>query len=725
MWNESLKEVAQPAVLSTSPSAVFRRDWAALPVGFGRWLLLGMWWLLVGLAGSPTGHKVWNPGKPYHDSLIVLFLLPALWVAWKWRRELARGVLHTVEGVLLLAFLGWATLSVAWARSGALGDEVVVVLYVLLFAGVWASLLAGQPRRFRHLLFWAGVGLGAAALVAMAVFPLRSSIWQAEDRLMAFGTLNNPNLAAFAFGAVVVWMTQLAVAGRWLRILHALTIVVLTLFVLMTFSRSAWLALIATQAAMLLGARHRHIRWRAAAMLLVAAVIIALGGWQYMRERGLSYRPQIFQQSFALFAQHPWLGLGMGSRYSIQVGDQVWLHSHNLLSHLAIMLGLPGLLLWMALWLAVGWRAWRYRHVVLGRVLLALWIYASVAWQFDAPMLLRRPDVEWLLGWLPLAMSMGLAWRIRDRAPEAAAPAAGTGAGMADKPRKVSLILLTYNWPEALAKVLDSIAAQSRLPDEVIVADDGSGESTRAVVEAAAKCFPVPLRHVWHEDLGFRAARCRNRGIAACRGDYIVLIDGDMVLHRHFVADHLALAEPGYFLQGGRFKTRPRETARLLAGGRPIFAPWADVDFHVFDGIKRLYAFRSLPLARWKSRGRNGGRVMSCNTSFWRADLLRVNGFDERMEGYGAEDRELAARLGNAGVRRRQVKWAGLAMHLDHPSRAQPDVDDMSLPNNRLFRATVVEHIVRCEQGVDRHLAEFAAPNTDAAVNASIAPADR
>lgn len=94
--------------------------------------------------------------------------------------------------------------------------------------------------------------------------------------------------------------------------------------------------------------------------------------------------------------------------------------------------------------------------------------------------------------------------------------------------------------------------------------------------------------------------------------------------------------------------------------------------------------------------------------SFWRDDLLRVNGFDERMEGYGAEDRELAARLGNAGVRRRQLKWAALAVHLEHASRAQPDVDDMSLPNNRLFRDTVEQHITRCERGIDTHLAEFA-----------------
>jgi glycosyltransferase involved in cell wall biosynthesis len=276
-----------------------------------------------------------------------------------------------------------------------------------------------------------------------------------------------------------------------------------------------------------------------------------------------------------------------------------------------------------------------------------------------------------------------------------------------------SLIVITYNWPEALDRVLAGVAAQTRLPDEVIVADDGSGEPTRALVERWAATFPRPLRHVWQEDLGFRAARCRNRGIAASRGDYILLIDGDMLLHPEFVADHLAFAERGYFLQGGRIKATAEETARLLAGGEPLFAPWSKADFGAFDGTRRHYAFRAPSLARWKARSRRGGRVMSCNMSFWRDDLLRVNGFDERMEGYGAEDRELAARLGNAGVRRRQLKWAALAVHLEHASRAQPDVDDMSLPNNRLFRATVEQRITRCERGIDAHLAEFAQTTDD------------
>ncbi|MFK2878135.1 glycosyltransferase [Rhodanobacter hydrolyticus] len=669
-----------------------------LPKWATRWLLLGMWWLVVGMAASPVGDKVWNPGKPYHMSLLLLFALPAVWWMAKHVRDFMRQAVVASEGPLLLVLLAWIMVSSLWANYGHVGDATFVVAYIALFVFSWAAVARNYPLLLSRLLYWGGIGLACAALVAMAMFPwrhLNTLDWRDQGRVVAFGLLNNPNIAAYAFGAAIVWMMQVPVLRRWQQVLRWLALAILATFVLSTDSRASWLAILAAVAATLLTARGNKARLSVLAILAAAAVAVALGGWRYLVERGLSYRPEIFSKAWRLIEQHPWRGLGMGSEYTIQAGGQVLPHSHNVLTHMAIMSGIPGLLLALALWLLTGWRAWCHRNSTIGGCLLALWVYTSVALQFDTPDIMLKPDVNWLLFWLPLALGMGLAWRRHDREM-----------AVAMRPR-VSLIVLTYNWPAALARVLQSVAAQTRLPDEVIVADDGSGAETRELIARIARDFPVPLRHAWQEDLGFRAASCRNLGIAMAKGDYVILIDGDMILHRDFVADHLLLASPGCFLQGGRFKSTAQETAGLLAGRRPVFAPWAKADFHVFDGIRRLYAFHALPLARWKARRRNGGRVMSCNMSFWRDDLLRVNGFDERMEGYGAEDRELAARLGNAGVRRKQLKWAALAAHLEHDSRAQPDVNDMSLPNNRLFHATVAERITRCEFGVDRHMAEL------------------
>ena len=104
---------------------------------------------------------------------------------------------------------------------------------------------------------------------------------------------------------------------------------------------------------------------------------------------------------------------------------------------------------------------------------------------------------------------------------------------------------------------------------------------------------------------------------------------------------------------------------------------------------------------------------MSCNMSFWRADLERVNGFDESMEGYGSEDLELGARLENAGVARRQLKFAALAVHLHHTSRAPDDPNDLSMPNNRILRDTRSSGRTRCERGLSLHAGEFAAAPPD------------
>lgn len=280
-----------------------------------------------------------------------------------------------------------------------------------------------------------------------------------------------------------------------------------------------------------------------------------------------------------------------------------------------------------------------------------------------------------------------------------------------------TLLVTTYNWPQALQAlqaVLASVRRQTKLPDEVVIADDGSRAETRELLLREAQDFPTVLRHVWQEDRGFRAASSRNRALAASRGDYIVMIDGDMVLHPRFVADHLALARTGRFLQGGRIQATAGWTRRLLDGARPRFHPFVDADFDAQHGDDRHHAVRNLALARRKAASRNAGStVMSCNFSAWRDDIVASNGFDERMEGYGSEDLELDLRLRNAGLRRQRLKFAGLAVHLAHDSRAPADPEDMALPNNCILRDTAQRHAVRCELGMDRYAREYAVPPPD------------
>jgi glycosyltransferase involved in cell wall biosynthesis len=271
---------------------------------------------------------------------------------------------------------------------------------------------------------------------------------------------------------------------------------------------------------------------------------------------------------------------------------------------------------------------------------------------------------------------------------------------MLDRSVHISLVISTYNWPQALDLVLRSVERQRRMPDEVLVADDGSGEETARLVAAWSERLCVPVHHLWQQNQGYRLARSRNRAIAAARGEYVILADGDMVLDEHFVADHELAREPGCFVQGVRIPTNPQGAARMLQLGLTAIGPLS-------AGLRRRHkAVRSLWLARYFSRRSvTMPRVKGCNQGCWRSDLIAVNGFEERMIGWGPEDKECAARLLHSGVRGKELRFAALATHLHHASRAPDGVN----PNDALFAATIQSRRTRCEVGVDQHLAEFAA----------------
>jgi len=257
-----------------------------------------------------------------------------------------------------------------------------------------------------------------------------------------------------------------------------------------------------------------------------------------------------------------------------------------------------------------------------------------------------------------------------------------------------TLIVTTYDWPAALDLTLKSIARQSVLPDEVIVADDGSGPETARVVQRWRGKLQAPLTHLWQPHEGFQLARSRNRAIAAAKGEYLIIVDGDMVLHRHFIADHLSAARPSSFIQGVRLLTEPAAAERMLREGS------LDLSFFSSGIRRRRHAVRSLLLSRILFRRRVGqSAIRGCNQAYWKSDLLRVNGFNEAFMGWGREDNEIAARLYNIGVCRRNLKFQALAIHLHHPPRHPQGVN----PNDALLRQTIEQRQTWCRLGLDRH----------------------
>lgn len=261
--------------------------------------------------------------------------------------------------------------------------------------------------------------------------------------------------------------------------------------------------------------------------------------------------------------------------------------------------------------------------------------------------------------------------------------------------RGVSLIINTYEQPEYLARVLSAVSAQSVHPEEVLVADDGSGEATEKLFRRWQQAQPFRCEHVWQPHEGFRRARILNSAIAAARAPYCVFLDGDTVPHPQFIEDHTALARPGCFVQGHRAMIG-KVGARFFGLESFQRDRWRAIVAFQVGGLK--HAFRwPFPLQRVRTDLRG---VRGCNLAVWRADLEKVNGYNEEFVGWGREDSELVARLLNSGLRRLDVRGRVLCYHLWHAPASRGRLAD----NDDLLERAVRERHLRCATGLDAHL---------------------
>jgi glycosyltransferase involved in cell wall biosynthesis len=243
----------------------------------------------------------------------------------------------------------------------------------------------------------------------------------------------------------------------------------------------------------------------------------------------------------------------------------------------------------------------------------------------------------------------------------------------------ISVIVTTYDREDALDAVLRGLSRQTDRDFEVIVADDGSGPSTAALVERWKPKLGVPLAHVYQEHRGFRAAEIRNRAVLASRGVYCVFLDGDCIPRPGFVAAHRRLAEPGWFVTGNRVLMSEALTGFSLEKGQEpelwTLVTW--LGMRSYRGINRLMPLLRLPLGPLrKLRPRQWEDARSCNLGIWRADLDRIDGFDATFNGWGREDSDLLVRLLHAGVRRKDGNFATSVLHLWHAPADRSALED-------------------------------------------------
>lgn len=259
---------------------------------------------------------------------------------------------------------------------------------------------------------------------------------------------------------------------------------------------------------------------------------------------------------------------------------------------------------------------------------------------------------------------------------------------------KTSLIITTYNWKEALDAVLKSIINQSKLPDEVIIADDGSTQDTADLIKQWQETFPTPLIHSWQEDTGFRLAESRNRAIARASGDYIIMIDGDMVLSKDFISCYTNSAKKGWFIQGGRVTTNVSCSKIILTTSKlpTLFSKG-------IKNRKNVISCRLLSALFSFERG-NDKATRGCNMGFWYNDLLEVNGFNNDFVGWGREDSEFTIRMLNAGKRRLYLKFAAVAFHLFHNEKSRTSLEE----NDKLLLKAVNDKLTWCENGLNKFI---------------------
>ncbi|HTR45600.1 MAG TPA: glycosyltransferase family 2 protein [Thermodesulfovibrionales bacterium] len=257
---------------------------------------------------------------------------------------------------------------------------------------------------------------------------------------------------------------------------------------------------------------------------------------------------------------------------------------------------------------------------------------------------------------------------------------------------RVSLIITTYNNPGALSKVVESAAHQTRLPEEMVIADDGSREDTANLIKHFSENAPFPVIHFWQEDKGFRAAKARNEAVKRSTGEYVILLDGDCVVNRHFIADHLSLAERGCFVQGKRVHVN-RDVVASFGQGQANSVPVL-VGMALTFSISNTHHLLRLP-SSFAVKNRELKGIKSCNMSFFRDDIIAVNGFNEDFVGWGNEDSDLACRFFKYGLRKKVHQFRAICFHLWHPTNKTA-----SNGNKELLGAAIASKEFFCKNGI-------------------------
>ena len=375
---------------------MYQKNWARA------WLGFGLVWFLGAIALAPSN-------KVYQQGLVLFLWLPTLVLAWSaravlieaWRRQPA------LWGSVVL-LMAWCAISLAWSSAEEPGREAKRLVYIMVFLLAFPLLAQAGTERMRQLLQLGSGLLAIAALISIVHF------YGLQDqpligRLYGIGEISHPILGAYVVGTAVLILLYQVPGQRGVQLGWMLALACLGAFMMLSQSRGAVLAMLLTVVIAPLWWRNRYSRM-VAALALVATALAFYVVYDLISARGSSYRPEIFAAVLQIIGEHPWTGLGLGASYNVLAAGTQFDHSHNMFTHVAVELGLPGMLLWVAVWLFTLAEIVRARHMLLGKLLLGLWIFSTSAMQFDAASLTATPRAEWFVSWLVVGLVMLLPW---------------------------------------------------------------------------------------------------------------------------------------------------------------------------------------------------------------------------------------------------------------------------------------------------------------------------
>lgn len=357
---------------------------------------IGVFWSIGGVFLTPTM-------KLYHTLLVLFVYLPALWLVISRPASLKQLLHERIEARLFLVLLVWAGLSLFW--NGEPGEHLSrlkrLLLFCLLVCGwvLWARM---SEQRLR------GTMMVLGALNSL--YSVAALLWLKPvfGRMSGFGGfLDNPNAAAYATGFVMLLALPLLPAMRSWRIGWLLLQIPPLIYVGLCASRGTLLGLMVVALFYLVFLAGRRGRWIALLVLAAGAMLAWLE--PTLLARGDSGRFELLQSAWPILKEHFWIGLGYGAGYELHLwGRPTDMDVHNFLMHTAMQYGVPALLVWCWLWVALGLQAWRARHTQLGLSVLLLWVFASVAMQFDVFSLWERTRAMWLMPWVVVLLGLSL-----------------------------------------------------------------------------------------------------------------------------------------------------------------------------------------------------------------------------------------------------------------------------------------------------------------------------